>query len=552
MDLLTYLRLYEPENLVKVHGNVYCTREHDSLKISNGKWMWWSRNIGGASALDYLIKVKGISFTEAMGILSSEKGIIPSFFNARNTPVKVKKLLLPEKINKDEITSIANNSRNKILSGLLRNVLEPNLGLTGTGQEVSIMRSTLVRKEVLLDDQEGTRINLAPSDKLMKGVLDAIVSFVMDAKKKGTASFDQLYNVLTAPEYHIGIRSGVIPIYIAAVFHEFSEDIILQNDLGQLPLSADTLQMINACPEDYTLVFLEWNPEKQEFVSKLSEIFSNYVIEAEKNLSAYDFVASAMKRWYLSLPRYAKESKGIGDKESSKRYLKMVKLLKLNLNGHELLFEKLPEAFGYRDFNEGLAENIENAKNYYDGKIAELKVELIKQTKQIFSIAANRAKLKRTSLSSVIKDWCETLNPHVFEQLFENGTNKCLGLFKEVTNDEETFVARLAKAATDLRVEDWDDDTVERFKENLAMYKRTAEEFQSSESESEDSAASTYEIRFRSDDGSSEVKRFDRVETSKRGKLLYNSILSEIDSMGYSISEQEKRQILMDILKKMC
>lgn len=161
--------------------------------------------------------------------------------------------------------------------------------------------------------------------------------------------------------------------------------------------------MINACPEDYTLVFLEWNPEKQEFVSKLSEIFSNYVIEAEKNLSAYDFVASAMKRWYLSLPRYAKESKGIGDKESSKRYLKMVKLLKLNLNGHELLFEKLPEAFGYRDFNEGLAENIENAKNYYDGKIAELKVELIKQTKEIFSIAANRAKLKRTSLSCVNK-----------------------------------------------------------------------------------------------------------------------------------------------------
>ncbi len=90
----------------------------------------------------------------------------------------------------------------------------------------------------------------------------------MDAKRKGTASFDQLYNVLTAPEYHMGIRSGVIPIYIAAVFHEFSEKIILQNDLGQLPLSADTLQMINACPEDYTLVFLEWNPEKQEFVKQ--------------------------------------------------------------------------------------------------------------------------------------------------------------------------------------------------------------------------------------------------------------------------------------------
>ena len=39
MDLLTYLRTYEPGQLVRVSGNTYCTREHDSLKISNGKWM---------------------------------------------------------------------------------------------------------------------------------------------------------------------------------------------------------------------------------------------------------------------------------------------------------------------------------------------------------------------------------------------------------------------------------------------------------------------------------------------------------------------------------
>ena len=43
MDLLTYLRNYEPHELVKFSGNTYTTRTHDSLKISNGKWMWWSR-----------------------------------------------------------------------------------------------------------------------------------------------------------------------------------------------------------------------------------------------------------------------------------------------------------------------------------------------------------------------------------------------------------------------------------------------------------------------------------------------------------------------------
>lgn len=72
MDLLTYLRSYEPDNLVRFSGNTYCTREHDSLKISNGKWNWFSRGIGGRTALDYLIKVQGFSFTQAVEALAGK------------------------------------------------------------------------------------------------------------------------------------------------------------------------------------------------------------------------------------------------------------------------------------------------------------------------------------------------------------------------------------------------------------------------------------------------------------------------------------------------
>ena len=69
MDLLTYLKLHEPDNLVRVSGNEYCTREHDSLRISNGKWMWYSHGFGGKSALDYLTKVKGIPFYSAAKLI---------------------------------------------------------------------------------------------------------------------------------------------------------------------------------------------------------------------------------------------------------------------------------------------------------------------------------------------------------------------------------------------------------------------------------------------------------------------------------------------------
>ena len=75
IDLLTYLREFEPGNLQKVKGttNVYCTVDHDSLKISNGKWFWWSQGFGGYSALDYLIKVRDYSFLEAVEILTGKE-----------------------------------------------------------------------------------------------------------------------------------------------------------------------------------------------------------------------------------------------------------------------------------------------------------------------------------------------------------------------------------------------------------------------------------------------------------------------------------------------
>ena len=95
MDLLTYLQNYEPHELVHFSGNTYCTRSHDSLKISNGKWFWWSRGIGGRSALDYLIKVRELSFTDAVEQIMGRAASTPPVF-ASPKEQKPKALLLPE------------------------------------------------------------------------------------------------------------------------------------------------------------------------------------------------------------------------------------------------------------------------------------------------------------------------------------------------------------------------------------------------------------------------------------------------------------------------
>lgn len=118
MDLLTYMQTYEPQELVHFSGNTYCLREHDSLKISNGKWYWWSRKIGGYNALDFLIKVRGMSFADAVEQLTGRREM--SYTSAPvqskiNTP---KELDLPEK-NDNERRVIAYLCKRGIDSGIV-------------------------------------------------------------------------------------------------------------------------------------------------------------------------------------------------------------------------------------------------------------------------------------------------------------------------------------------------------------------------------------------------------------------------------------------------
>ena len=96
IDLLTYLSNCEPQELVHYSGDVYTTKTHDSLKISNGKWMWWSRGIGGYNALDYLIKVRNMNFPNAVRAVLGRETYQPVKVNKQKEKAQ-KVLLLPDK-----------------------------------------------------------------------------------------------------------------------------------------------------------------------------------------------------------------------------------------------------------------------------------------------------------------------------------------------------------------------------------------------------------------------------------------------------------------------
>lgn len=117
IDALTYLKTFNPSELVQDSRNVYSTKTHDSLKFSNGKWYWFSHGFGGYNALDYLMKVEELSFMDAMNKLVKTDGLILEENPYYNQKDKINRLILPEK----------NNNNDKIIKYLSSRGIDINI-----------------------------------------------------------------------------------------------------------------------------------------------------------------------------------------------------------------------------------------------------------------------------------------------------------------------------------------------------------------------------------------------------------------------------------------
>lgn len=461
-----------------------------------------------------------------------------------------------ESINKNILPTVAINSRSKLLLGLVGTTLEKNLGLSGTGQDISIMRSTLLQTGILENIDTVPTINLTPNDENIRYMLHTIQEFIVGAGVNGEQCFGDLYTRLTSPRYGIGLKNGVIPIYIAVVLHLYRNNIVIKKGSSEQKLTPELLNMINDTPSSFSIVLENWSEEKTAYMNQLEQLFQDYIHEQERSYNSFSYLVMAMCRWYMALPKYAKEMvreyKGITAKEQFKAvstsHKKFVNSLKqLDINPRAYLFEKIFEIFGFREFNINVVDNITQTKREYDEAIPALVQVLISDVKSIFAKNGD----VRGSLTSVVQDWYADLNESTMQHLFAHNENHILELMRSITNDETSFIQRLAKAVTSLRIEDWNEKTVSEFIESLKNFKKAVEEYDIQGSQDQ-SNADTYKLVTVSSDGKEIVKSFNRGEYSARAKLLYNDILNSIDEMGQSITEQEKRQILFEILEKLC
>lgn len=75
IDLLSYLKACEPQNLQAEGPHDYRHKAFHTLIVSdNGKWNWTDHDVGGTTALNYLIKVLGQDFVPSVRQLNAMQG----------------------------------------------------------------------------------------------------------------------------------------------------------------------------------------------------------------------------------------------------------------------------------------------------------------------------------------------------------------------------------------------------------------------------------------------------------------------------------------------
>ncbi len=445
-----------------------------------------------------------------------------------------------EMINKDMIEKSIISARNKIVTGLLESFLDPMLGLTGNGPEVSLTRVLLVNTGVLEETENGLMVRTyGLANENLQYVFNTIQNFLRRAGQQKGQNFELLYNQLILPEYHIGLKKGVIPVLLAAVLHSQKTQIIIEKDGKEVELSAELLVNVNENPKAYTVSLESWSEEKQQYIEQLEDIFAEFIETKEKEFNGFSYVAKAVQRWFLSLPKVTKNMTFYFDVENHKfvpyttEMLRFVELLRNpELGVKKFLFESLPTIFSTDDLETTIIQQIADTKYQFDRVYRNLIEGMLCSFQEEFFVKEYNWEM---SFQSVLEDWWNLNQDKIAAATLTNQQERMINILQQDATEYE-MIQQLGKQIVGLRVADWKNEHVLMFKDALKDLKQVVEQTEEvSSNAGQDSLA----------DGSI-------VELSHSGQMLLKDLQSLLeDDYGEAVSNREKRTVLTELLKKL-
>jgi len=438
-----------------------------------------------------------------------------------------------ELINKNNLTPQIKRARQKIIKYLLENKLYEEM--LGNGPEVTIYKSTIVNNGLLdANDSKNNSINVFINE--IKSFLETCI----DTKQP----LRHLYDKLISPPY--GVRKGPIPIYISYVLLRNNYHFILYYNDKEIKVDYDIFDEIEKNVDNYFILIEKSSVERNDYINKLVELFNPD--HDNKNYSdSYKFTLDSIKRWYFSLPKNTKEFDSfIYDdyKEISSEIKKFRKeIVKPDLNPREFIVEKLPKLMNSKNDFDKTIKKLTSLKFILDEHISNVKNFVIKKTIEVIN------NNYEGELATLLYNWYRNLDESVKEISHDIYINNFLKYLSELkTFNSYEIVNDLAFILTNFHIEDWNDEHYylyfEKLKEIINYF-----DILKNNAITNLNNDNYYKIEY-IDKNQVINKKIKQVQLSYLGKSLFNEIEEIIEEFSDSIDADEKRNVLIEVLKK--
>ena len=436
-------------------------------------------------------------------------------------------LINNEMVNRMHIgTAQTKKARINIIQAILSHEDTPDY-YKGSNQEATIYRA-------LFDVTGITKSEIRDDIKLVLNEINDYVNSCSDRK----VSMTDLIEKLSGSPY--GMRSGVIPFYLAYVFANRSEDIIVYFIDKEMQINANIV--INMCEqaEDYSVYVSKEDLQKEKYIAELNVLFQT---EENRNLTANRIknIFICMQRWFRVLPQAARNAMDLEKYVKNDVMIHSMKeikkaMQKVEFNPFEILFVEFPHVFGTESLEETFTI-IDECKTYYDDYFTWIEEQAINS---IYEIWDNK---RKQELFYTLREWYEKQSNHSKQGLYNGHVTKfmsCLATM-DVYSDPDV-ASKVVKAVTDVYIENWNNGSVEEFSETLASVKREIESIR------DESSTGELELTFTGRNGQLISKLYTHADESV-GSILRNIIEDTLDEYD-DLSVNDRVSILLEMIEK--
>lgn len=407
----------------------------------------------------------------------------------------------------------------------------------GTGPEALVYRTALLRTGVIANGKY-------KADPGSSRILEEIRCF-MTAGAVERRCFGGLYERLQGREY--GVRKGVLPLFLALELMAVAGTPVLYLGTKEVPLNVEILNNINERPQEYFLYLERDTLEKEAYLSAL-ESFLGTAHPVRGRQERFRVIAEGLQRRYRSLPRAVSNWKRFDREEwlpasepellfEAAGRLKGV-LRRMELNPRELLLESIPEWLK-RPAGRDCGEQVRHIFRVWENKLARLEEELAEECLAIWGAEPG------TSLNGCLREWLGLRRGLAETAVLSTRGSSFLRYVESMQSyDNLQVLSGLGYALEGICVEDWTEETAERFLADAGQVKQEIEGLADG-----GKLPGQKKILFTGGDGRV-VERYYRAEGSVIGEFLKNAVREALDEFGESMEPGEKAAVLVEALEE--